>query len=447
MCDVCTLIPQILPPYGGADGAKLNRKLFFSRFQVCQTYRDKEEDSFASCCFTDDEYYLMLGTYSGDIKLIDIQQMEETTTLQCHNAPIIKMQPGHQGKLLLTSSWGVTQESAVWAYGDTMEVKYRFEDHLAEFSKLTQDRIIGTNNETAHIYDVGTGTKVMTLYDDDMANNYKANMATFSPTDELVLNDGVLWDVRCRKPLHKFDKFNQFISGVFHPQGLEIIINSEVWDQRTYKLLHTVPALDQCQIKFNYMGDVIYAIRVDDEIDTMEDSHKAHYSSTLRTFDATDYSSIGTLDLKTRSIFDLCTDRRDSLMAVVEQNTQFTENGAEESICRLYQTQKLRDEEDNEQEEEEEAEDAVEDDDDDDDDDDEDPSLLDFGSSLSEGNEDEDDAVQNNEGNGNGNDEIGDDDDDDEPLVMEFSPSNSDDDDENDDNNDLDDDDMLFALA
>ena len=30
-----------------------------------------------------------------------------------------------------------------------------------------------------------------------------------------------------------------------------------------------------------------------------------------------------------------------------QQNTQFTENGAEESICRLYQMQKLRDEEDN----------------------------------------------------------------------------------------------------
>ena len=78
------------------------------------------------------------------------------------------------------------------------------------------------------IYDVATGTKLMTLFDDDKANNYKANMATFSPTDDLVLNDGVLWDVRCCKPLHKFDKFNQFISGVFHPQGLEIIINSEV---------------------------------------------------------------------------------------------------------------------------------------------------------------------------------------------------------------------------
>ena len=29
--------------------------------------------------------------------------------------------------------------------------RHRFDDHLVEFSKLTQDRIVGTNNETAHV--------------------------------------------------------------------------------------------------------------------------------------------------------------------------------------------------------------------------------------------------------------------------------------------------------
>jgi HIV-1 Vpr-binding protein len=66
------------------------------------------------------------------------------------------------------------------------------------------------------------------LFDANRANNYMLNRATFNPTDELVLNDGVLWDVRSGKSIHKFDKFNPNISGVFHPMGLEIIINSEV---------------------------------------------------------------------------------------------------------------------------------------------------------------------------------------------------------------------------
>lgn len=36
--------------------------------------------------------------------------------------------------------------------------------------------------------------------------------------------DGVLWDVRTEKEIHKFDKLNQVISGVFHPNGLEVLI-------------------------------------------------------------------------------------------------------------------------------------------------------------------------------------------------------------------------------
>lgn len=68
----------------------------------------------------------------------------------------------------------------------------------------------------------------MTLHDPDKANNYTWNRATFNPTDDLVLNDGVLWDINSGKSIHKFDKFNANVSGVFHPMGQEIIINSEV---------------------------------------------------------------------------------------------------------------------------------------------------------------------------------------------------------------------------
>lgn len=78
------------------------------------------------------------------------------------------------------------------------------------------------------IYDIQTGQKTLTLNNPDLANNYKRNCATFNPTDDLVLNDGVLWDVRSAQAIHKFDKFNMNISGVFHPNSLEVIINTEI---------------------------------------------------------------------------------------------------------------------------------------------------------------------------------------------------------------------------
>ena len=66
------------------------------------------------------------------------------------------------------------------------------------------------------------------MYDAEKANHYTKNKATFNNTDDLILNDGVLWDTHNKKVIHKFDKFNPHVSGVFHPMGLEIIINSEV---------------------------------------------------------------------------------------------------------------------------------------------------------------------------------------------------------------------------
>ncbi len=78
------------------------------------------------------------------------------------------------------------------------------------------------------IYDIQTGQKLLTLNNPDLANNYKRNCATFNPTDDLVLNDGVMWDVRTSQAIHKFDKFNMNISGVFHPNGLEVIVNTEI---------------------------------------------------------------------------------------------------------------------------------------------------------------------------------------------------------------------------
>lgn len=108
--------------------------------------------------------------------------------------------------------------------------------------------------------------------------------------DELILSDGILWDVNSGKEIHKFDKLNQTLNGVFHPNGIEVVSNTEVWDLRTFHLLKTVPALDQMEIVFSPVNNVIYAVSVDQETED-----ETHCPTSYKTLDALDYSSIGKL--------------------------------------------------------------------------------------------------------------------------------------------------------
>ncbi|XP_029006472.1 DDB1- and CUL4-associated factor 1-like isoform X2 [Betta splendens] len=359
----------LYPRYGGVDRGPLDRHLIFSRFRPMSVYheRDGDESGFTCCAFSACERCLILGTCSGHIKFYSMFSGDEEADYTCHTSAITHLEPSRDGKLLLTSSSWSTPLSALWSKDGVFSMKHSFvDDHDVEFSKLCQDRVVGTKDQVAHIYDIQTGQKVLTLNEPALANSYKKNRATFSPTDELVLNDGVLWDVRASRAVHKFDKFNMNISGVFHPSGLEVLINTEIWDLRTFHLLHTVPALDQCRVVFNSSATVLYGamLQADDEDEAMDEQMKSPFGSSFRTFDATDYKPIATVDVK-RNILDLCTDSKDCYLALIENQ----DTVSLDTVCRLYEVgrQKLP----------EERHDDDEDEDDDDQDDDDDSSDTD----------------------------------------------------------------------
>ncbi|KAJ3586455.1 hypothetical protein NHX12_012853 [Muraenolepis orangiensis] len=327
----------IYPKYGGVDGGCFDRHLVFSRFRPISVFREAEEDQsdFMCCAFSARERFLMLGTCTGQLKLYNVFTCQEEASYNCHTSAITNLEPSRDGSLLLTSASWSYPLSALWGMKSVFIMKHSFlGDHYVEFSKLSQDRVIGTKEHVANIYDIQTGQKMLTLNNPDLANNYKRNCATFNPTDDLVLNDGVLWDVRSAQAIHKFDKFNMNISGVFHPNCLEVVINTEIWDLRTFHLLHTVPALDQCRIVFNNNGTVIYGamLQADDEDDMMEMQMKTPFGSSFRTFNATDYKPIATIDVK-RNIFDLCTDTKDCYLAVIENQDSVNTD----TVCRLYE--------------------------------------------------------------------------------------------------------------
>jgi len=99
-----------------------------------------------------------------------------------------------------------------------------------------------------------------------------------------------------------------------------VILNSEVWDLRKFKLLRSVPSLDQTVIKFNGTGDVIYAIlrRNLDDITSSINARRVRHPlfPAFRTIDAVTYSDIATVQID-RCVLDLATEPNDSLIGVV----------------------------------------------------------------------------------------------------------------------------------
>ncbi|XP_032678323.1 protein mahjong isoform X1 [Odontomachus brunneus] len=330
----------------GMDSRKLDRKYIYSRFCPVKTFRPTDVGGIFTCCaFSPCTQYLFLGTHSGDIKMFNTHTGMEEATYQCHESYVYHIECNQRGNLLLTSTAWRSPMSALWDMGTgffEMKLPLETEDYV-EFGKL-QDRVIGTQGESATIYDIVTG-KLLTTLTPSISNQYTKNRATFSMNDELVLSDGILWDVNSSKEIHKFDKLNQALNGVFHPNGMEVVSNTEVWDLRTFHLLKTVPTLDEMEIIFSPVNNIIYAMSLDQETD------EAHFATSFKTLDALDYSNIATYDVK-RGIYGLACNKYDTQIAIVENAGEFS--SIQESCVRLYDVGRRRDDEDEADEDDEE---------------------------------------------------------------------------------------------
>lgn len=93
-----------------------------------------------------------------------------------------------------------------------------------------------------------------------------------------------------------------------------------MWDLRKFKLLRSVPCLDQTVITFNGGGDVIYAIlrrNLEDVTSAVQTRRVRHpLFPAFRTIDAVNYSEIATVQVD-RCVLDLAADPTDSFIGVV----------------------------------------------------------------------------------------------------------------------------------
>ena len=75
------------------------------------------------------------------------------------------------------------------------------------------------------LYDIQTCQLESKLSDASASSTGRGNSYShvhFSPSDTMLLWNGVLWDRREPNPVHRFDQFTDYGGGGFHPAGNEV---------------------------------------------------------------------------------------------------------------------------------------------------------------------------------------------------------------------------------
>ncbi|KAI9983754.1 hypothetical protein PInf_007825 [Phytophthora infestans] len=321
--------------------------------------------------FGSNQQDMLIGNHDGELRQFSIESDEVVEEWTCHSpsSAIVNLETneatsmGLQSRLILTGAVALSElavnEIALWDANDTSALveRWRFQGGLRPQFNHYGDRIVALDGREdeglvftvkgAVVLDIATGDVSCDLKDAKRSNDYGAETnCCFSPCDGTILTDGMLWDARIpTRALYKFDKLSNFGCGFFHPNGNEVIVNSAVWDLRTYRLLRMVPALDKCSIKFNPSGSVLFAYYPYAGGDFLE-RRKTKLKSWFRVLDARDYRDITTIDLG-RPVFDLSLNTKSTLLSVVEG--RYLEAGDvedDDSICRLYDVGRKRPAED-----------------------------------------------------------------------------------------------------
>jgi hypothetical protein len=238
-------------------------------------------------------------------------------------------------------------------------------------------------------------------------------------------------------PIHCFDKLSSAGNTAIHPYRYDIIIDNAIWDLRNCSnLKQTVPLLDNCKVKFDGTGNVLFGYRsLDEERDElkMNMNHLVADNNFFHVFNAQDYSHLHTevIEKENMLLWDLDLDREGAGYL----NTLMFTNHFSESMCRIFEIGKRKKT----------LGDGDSDDDDEDEEEDHDDGDWD---SQEDGGDDDMDTVDHDDSDSDSDSdseshetEESDADDDIDDSSMEDSDEDDDDDDDEDDDEDYDDED------
>lgn len=174
----------------GFSSRRLDRRLIHSNFCVARTIRPEDPDFFFTCCdIAPCATSVVVGSYSGEVKVFNINESGEEFSNNYHESFVSNIKCSRDGNLIATSCVWRNPLSALWSIENKQfQLKLSWqEEAYMEFANCSNDRILGTKDEVATIYDLNTGQKV-SRFVPTILNQYSKNRATYYPTDELILS-------------------------------------------------------------------------------------------------------------------------------------------------------------------------------------------------------------------------------------------------------------------
>ncbi|KAL6521720.1 hypothetical protein OROGR_018289 [Orobanche gracilis] len=319
--------------YGGVHGNRRDRQFVYSRFRPWRTCRDDACTLLTCITFVGDSSHIAVGSHNGELKFFDSNNSYVVESFTGHQNPLTLVQSFVSGdnQLLLSSS---SQDVKLWDATSILSgPTHSFEGCKAARFSNCGNVFAALPSESARreilLYDIQTCQLESKLSDTHEASTRRSHVYSlihFSPSDSMLLWNGVLWDRRVSGPVYRFEQLTDYGGGGFHPTRSEVIINSDVWDLRNFRLQRSVPSLDQTSITFNACGDVMYAIlrrNLEDVMSAVHNTRRGKHPlyGAFRTLDAINYSDIATIHVD-RCVLDFASEPTDSFVGLVTMDDQ-----------------------------------------------------------------------------------------------------------------------------
>jgi HIV-1 Vpr-binding protein len=221
---------EISREFSGIQVPRRDRQFIYSRFKPCRVCRD--ESSLLTCMtFIQTSTRVAAGNHTGELRIFDSNTANLLETQSCHQNVVTTLEstsPGGGHELILSSS---LNDVKLWdAFSVSTGPLHTFKDCKAArfnhagtlFAAISTD----ASRRVVLLYDVQTRTIDMQLPDNSSLSgsgrNYVHPIVHFSPSYDMLLWNGVLWDRRSPNPVHQFDQFTDYCGGGFHPAGNEV---------------------------------------------------------------------------------------------------------------------------------------------------------------------------------------------------------------------------------